>query len=224
MYRLLRIFAEAISRLTTRREYVGLENIPDEPPYILVTNHLSIFDLPVLLPICPHTIRAFAASKHKWNPVYAPILAMAGTIWVQRGEVDRRALREALAVLERGETLGLAPEGTRSRETNALQEGKAGAAYLAARANVPLVPMGISGTEMIKHNLPRLRRSQVRVVIGEPFRLPESGRVRGRKLHEYTDLIMYHIAELLPEKYRGMYVQLDFGQILHHLPESFQMR
>lgn len=204
-YRLLRVFAEFIARLTARREYIGLENIPDEPPYLLVTNHLSLFDLPVLLPICPHTVRAFAANKHRWNPIYAPILAMAGSIWVRRGEVDRQALREALAVLERGEVLGLAPEGTRSRRTYALQKGKAGAAYIATRADVPIVPIGISGTERIKHNLPRLRRTHVRIVIGEPFRLPEGGRVRSQKLHEYTDLIMRRIARLLPEEYRGVY-------------------
>lgn len=204
-YRLLRVFAEFIARLTARREYIGLENIPDELPYLLVTNHLSLFDLPMLLPICPHTVRAFAANKHRWNPIYAPILAMAGSIWVRRGEVDRQALREALAVLERGEVLGLAPEGTRSRRTYALQKGKAGAAYIATRADVPIVPIGISGTERIKHNLPRLRRTHVRIVIGEPFRLPEGGRVRSHKLHEYTDLIMRRIARLLPEEYRGVY-------------------
>lgn len=213
-YKFLRTLATVISKLTTRREYVGLDNIPDEPPYILVTNHLSVFDLPVLLLMCPHTIRAFAASKHKRNPIYAPILESAGTIWVQRGEVDRQALREALDVLGRGEVLGLAPEGTRSQETNALQEGKAGAAYLAARAKVPLVPVGITGTEEIKHTLWPLRRPRVRVVVGEPFRLPEHGRVRGQRLQEYTDLIMYRIAELLPEEYRGVYRKLPDEQVI----------
>lgn len=203
-YRLLRTIANAITKLTSRLEYTGIENLPDEPPYILVTNHLSIFDLPLLLYVCPHTVRAFAASKHRWNPVYASILGLGGTIWVRRGEVDRHALREALNVLDRGEVLGLAPEGTRARDTHALQEGKAGAAYLATRAGVPIVPFGIIGTEKVKHNLLRLRRSPVRIVIGEPFRLPNE-RVRGEKLRQYTDLIMSRIAELLPESYRGIY-------------------
>ncbi len=67
------------------------------------------------------------------------------------------------------------------------------------------MPVGLTGTEQIKHNLPRLRRTPLRVVVGEPFRLPESGRVRSQQLHEYTDLIMHRIAELLPEEYRGVY-------------------
>jgi len=205
VHRVLRVIINVLLSLFTRREYVGLENIPAEPPYILVTNHLSAFDSPLVLTVCPHTVRAFAAAKHKRNPIYAPLLVVMGSIWVRRGEVDRGALREALDVLKRGEVLGMAPEGTRARGTYALQKGKTGVAYLATRANVPIVPVGVTGTEQIKHNLPQLRRTHLRVVVGKPFYLPESGRVRGQKLHEYTDLIMYRIAELLPEEYRGVY-------------------
>ncbi|MBE9471484.1 MAG: 1-acyl-sn-glycerol-3-phosphate acyltransferase [Chloroflexi bacterium] len=203
--RILRSIVNVLLGLISHREYVGLENIPAEPPYIMVINHLAAFDAPLLLTVCPHTIRAFAAAKHKRNPLYASILMMAGPIWVRRGEVDRKALREALDVLKRGEALGMAPEGTRARGPYALQKGKTGPAYLATRADVPLVPVGLTGTEQIKSNLPRLRRTHIRVVVGKPFRLPESGRVRGQKLREYTDLIMHRIAELLPEEYRGVY-------------------
>jgi 1-acyl-sn-glycerol-3-phosphate acyltransferase len=204
LYHIIRAIIDVLVNLFIRREYVGLENFP-EPPYILATNHLSVFDTPVLLTICPHTIRALTAAKHKRNPIYAPLLVIMGSIWVRRGEVDRRALREALDVLKQGGVLGLAPEGTRARGTYALQEGKTGTAYLATRADVPIVPVGLAGTERIKDNLLRLRRTCVRAVVGEPFRLPENGRVQGQKLHEYTDLIMHRIAELLPEEYRGVY-------------------
>ena len=203
--RILRAIINVLLGLISHREYVGLKNIPAEPPYIMVINHLAVFDAPLLLTVCPHTIRAFAAAKHKRNPLYASILMMAGSIWVRRGEVDRKALREALDVLKHGEALGMAPEGTRARGPYALQKGKTGPAYLATRADVPLVPVGLTGTEQIKSNLPRLRRTHIRVVVGKPFRLPESGRVRGQKLREYTDLIMHRIAELLPEEYRGVY-------------------
>ncbi|HEY71653.1 MAG TPA: 1-acyl-sn-glycerol-3-phosphate acyltransferase [Thermoflexia bacterium] len=205
IHRIARAIVNVLLRLFAHVEYVGLENIPDEPPYIMVTNHISAFDSPVMLTVCPHTIRALAAAKHKRNPLYAPLLAMMGSVWVRRGEVDRRALDGALDVLKRGEALGMAPEGTRARGTYALQKGKTGPAYIATRANVQIVPVGTTGTEKIKHNLPRLRRTGVRVVVGKPFRLPESGRVERQKLREYTDLIMRNIAELLPEEYRGVY-------------------
>ncbi len=205
VYRTVRTIANFFLDLFTIREHIGLENIPEHPPYIMVTNHLSVFDTPVLLTVCPHTIRAMAASKHKRNPFYALLLTIMGSVWVRRGEVDRRALRGAMEVLGRGEVLGMAPEGTRARGRYALQPGKVGAAYLAARADVPIVPVGLVGTEQMKRNLPKLRRTRVRVVIGKPFRLPETGPVRGKKLHEYTDMIMRRIAALLPEEYRGVY-------------------
>lgn len=203
-YRILRVIAIIVAKLTTQTKLIGRENIPD-PPYLLATNHLSAFDIPLLSSIFPHPVRALAAIEHRSNPLYAPILTASGAIWVRRGEVDRRALREALAVLERGEVLGVAPEGTRADQSHALQEGKPGTAYVATRARVPIVPVGIAGTEKIKGSLLRLRRPQVRVAIGEPFHLPESGHVRSQKLYEYTDLIMRRIAELLPAKYRGVY-------------------
>jgi len=204
-YRTVRAIIRAILPLLVRLERRGEENFSLDPPYILATNHLSIFDSPVLLVTCPHTVRAFAAAKHRSNPIYAPLLAMMGSIWVRRGEVDRTALREALEVLDKGEVLGMAPEGTRARDEYALQEGKTGPAYLATRADVPIVPVGIAGTEKIKDNLPRLRRTDVRVTVGEPFRLPRSGRVRSQELREYTETIMRRIAALLPEEYRGVY-------------------
>ena len=204
-YGVLRFIARLIARLATRLEVAGLERLPDAPPYILVTNHLSAFDLPLLLFVLPHRIRAFAASEHRSNPLYGPILEIADTIWVRRGEIDRQALRKAMAVLERGEALGVAPEGTRSNETHALQKAKAGAAYIATRTNVPIVPTAITGTEKITRGLRRLRRSRVRILFGEPFQLPEAGHVRSQKLQEYTDVIMHRIAALLPEEYRGVY-------------------
>lgn len=205
IHRIVRIIVNIILNLITRREYIGLENIPDEPPYIIVANHMSVFDSAMVITACPHIIRAFAAAKHKRNPFYALILTIMGSIWVRRGEVDRKALREALDVLKRGEALGMAPEGTRSRGPYALQKGKTGPAYIATRTDALIVPVGLAGTEKIKLNLPHLRRTDVRIVVGQPFRLPESGRVRSKKLREYTDLIMRNIAELLPEEYRGVY-------------------
>jgi len=205
MQRILKPVVRALFPLLARLEVVGRENFPQEGPYLLVTNHLAVFDTPLLLIVCPHEIRALAAAKHRRNPVYASLLTMGGSIWVRRGEVDRQALQGAVALLQRGGVLGMAPEGTRARKVYALQRGKTGAAYLATRTGAPIVPVGLTGTEKIKRNFPRLKRTDVRVVVGKPFRLPEKGRVRGPRLVEYTDMIMRRIAALLPEEYRGVY-------------------
>jgi len=212
VYWTLHAFANFLMRLVSRCEIIGLENIPADPPYILVSNHLAFVDSPLVLSLCPHVSRAFAAAKHKRNPLFAVLLTAMGSVWVRRGQVDRQALQEALGVLQRGEVLGVAPEGTRSPD-HTLHKGKVGAAYLATRADVVLVPLAISGSENVVRDLFRLRRARVRVVIGEPFRLPENGRVRSKKLREYTDLIMYRIAELLPEEYRGVYASGDVPRV-----------
>ena len=200
----LRAVIKVLLWLVADLEVHGRENFPD-PPYIAAINHLSVYDSVVLLHVCPHNLYAFAAAKHKKNPLYGPLLRATKAIWVHRGEVDRKALQQGIAVLKNGGVLGVAPEGTRARGPYALQEGKPGVAYLAAHADVPIVPVGLSGTEQVKDNLPRLRRTHIRVNIGEPIYLPESGRLRGKKLREYTEEIMRRLAALLPEEYRGVY-------------------
>lgn len=204
-YRILKAIAVFIYPVLFRLQVVGAEHFPQQGPYLLATNHISAFDIPVLFIVCPHNIHAFAADKHKRNPFFAPILAVTRVVWVRRGEVDREALREAFEVLERGEVLGVAPEGTRARGPYALQAGKTGVTYLATRANVPIIPVGVTGTEKLKDNLRRLRRTTVRVVVGEPMRLPENARARGPLLEAYTDDLMRRIAALLPVEYRGVY-------------------
>ncbi|MBN1178263.1 MAG: 1-acyl-sn-glycerol-3-phosphate acyltransferase [Anaerolineae bacterium] len=205
MYQGFRALIRLLLHLVMRLEVVGAENFPESGPYILTTNHLSTFDTPLLFTVCPHRIRALAASKHRPHPFYGPLLSIMGSIWVRRGEIDREALRGAMAVLKEGQVLGMAPEGTRARGTYALQEGKDGPAYIATRTDSLIVPVAITGTEQVKECFPHLKRATVRVVVGKPFRLPESGRVRGPKLTEFTEIIMLHIAEMLPEAYRGVY-------------------
>jgi 1-acyl-sn-glycerol-3-phosphate acyltransferase len=204
-YRSVRTIIGVLFKVLTRRECAGLENLDLEPPYIVALNHISVFDTPAMLTLFRHRVVAFAAEKHRANPVYGPLLEAMGTIFVRRGEVDRQALRDALAWLAQGGVLGVAPEGTRARGTYALQEAKTGIAYLATRASVPILPVGIAGTERLKDNMLRLRRTDLRIAVGEPIRLPKAGRAGGEELRVYTDLVMARIAGLLPEEYRGVY-------------------
>jgi 1-acyl-sn-glycerol-3-phosphate acyltransferase len=97
------------------------------------------------------------------------------------------------------------PEGMRSR-TGGLRSAFLGAAQIAVRANVPILPVAISGIEALERPLGLLRRPEVKVNIGHPFYLPQvNGRVSRRELGEFTDMIMSGVAELLPLAYRGEY-------------------
>jgi 1-acyl-sn-glycerol-3-phosphate acyltransferase len=206
-YRFLRAIVRSVFKLLTDWEVVGLENVPHDGPFISVSNHTHWLDPPLVMASLPRRLRALVADKWRHRPVIGQLMASIGMIFIRRGEVDRQALRQAMETLKQGKVLGIAPEGTRSK-TGVMQEGRAGAAYIACLTRAPLVPVGIIGIEKALGELRRLRRPQVKVVIGQPFTLPPlPGKAGGRsqRLKEHTDQIMHRIAELLPEEYRGDY-------------------
>jgi 1-acyl-sn-glycerol-3-phosphate acyltransferase len=199
---LIRFAAFFVSRITV----TGRENIPAQGPYIIVTNHMSKADTPLLYVAFPFPkMRFFAGEKWESHFFFGPLMRAVGAVYIKRGEVDRRALKEAIDALNNGEIFGLAPEGTRSRVGQLIQ-GKDGAAYLASRANVQIVPVGVVDTDKFGANLKRLRRAPLAAHIGEPFQLPTSGRrVKGAELSALTHYIMVKIAALLPERHWGHY-------------------
>jgi 1-acyl-sn-glycerol-3-phosphate acyltransferase len=205
-YRLLQGAIRGILKLLCRFEVRGVEHVPGQGPFLLVCNHLHSLDIPVIGATFPHRSTVFAARKWERRPVAGWLLRILGdAIFVYRGEVDRRALRQALSVLQAGGILTVAPEGTRS-DTGALQKGKEGIAYLALRANVALVPMVAYGQEKVISSLRRGRRASVHVVYGPPFTLPvTSGRATRAHLKELTEHIMLRLAAMLPPDYRGVY-------------------
>ena len=204
--RIIKVVAWVIAAVVGPVRAHGRENLPGSGPYIIVTNHLSTIDVAIVLLAFPRQqMRVFAADKWRRNPVTALLLGLSGAIWVRRGEVDRKALRAANEALLNGEILGMAPEGTRSRD-GILHKARQGPAYIASRANVQLVPVGIVNSDQFSTNIRKLRRTDLQAHIGPTFRLPETAhRPNAKDLECYTELIMVHIARLLPERYHGYY-------------------
>jgi len=190
----------------TRIEVRGLENLPAAGGLIMCPNHLSRFDTPFVF-ICLPTrhFTGFAGHNYRHNWFFRWILTNVDMIWVRRGAITPSTIKAALEALQAGRWLGVAPEGTRS-PTGALQKGRTGAAFLAAESGAPILPIAISGTEKLGHNMLRLRRTRLTATFGGPFTLPplEKGK-REAQLAEYTADIMCRIALLLPEAYRGVY-------------------
>lgn len=184
--------------LTVLSDFKVVGHYP-EPPFIGTGNHLSYFDALAAAASTRHlTILPMAASKYRQSRM-AWMFNLFAPIWIDQDSPDRKALTNALKYLKMGYPVAIAPEGRRSKVGHLLP-GQEGAAFLVTRANLPIVPVAIYGTEKIlKHPRPK-----VRWVIGKPYRLPE-GRAKGDQLAEYTERIMCGIAALLPAEYHGHY-------------------
>lgn len=208
LFRASRWLLNTLFKLLTRRSIEGIENLPLRGPCIVVMNHLSYVDGPLIFALVPAPLMTgWAAEKYARHILVGPLIRLYGGIFIRRGEVDREALSLAVSNIRRGYVFGMSPEGTRSK-TGALSRGKTGAAYLAHLADAPIVPVGIAGTDRVVKTLLRLRRARISVRVGEPFHLPPVREEhRAADLRRNTDEIMCHIAALLPAEYRGVYAE-----------------
>lgn len=188
---------------------VGLENVPDEGPAILLINHIGFVDPIVVLQVLKRDIVPLAKIEVYELPFVGLFPKIWGVIPIRRDEVDRRAVQRSLAVLRAGEIILVAPEGTRNES---LQTGKEGVAYLASRSGAPVIPVALEGTEVFP-SFPTSKKwwhSGAHVRFGKPFRyLEDFKRARGDMLRKMTDEAMYVLAKMLPENRRGVYSQID---------------
>jgi 1-acyl-sn-glycerol-3-phosphate acyltransferase len=197
-------------RLLTKSTVEGLENFPRQGPALVVINHLGDTDTPLLLSALPASIDALGKVELYDFPVLGKLMEWYGTIWLHRGQPDRRAIKAALEGLAEGRFILIAPEGRMSL-VGGLEEGQYGAAYLATKADVPVVPVTLTGTENahVYGCLKRLQRAPITLKVGKPFRLSvQAG--RRETLREGTRQIMEALANLLPEDYRGSYRNVSF--------------
>jgi 1-acyl-sn-glycerol-3-phosphate acyltransferase len=187
----------------------GLENIPSEGPGILLINHIAFVDPIVVLHVMPRDITPMAKVEVYEYPVIGIFPRLWGVIPVRREEVDRRAIQMALEVLQAGEIILVAPEGTRGPE---LQRGKEGMAYLASRGDAPIIPVAIEGTPGFPalRFSSRWRQTGVQISFGRPFYYREDLKRAGREeLRQMADEAMYILAAMLPERRRGVYSDLS---------------
>jgi 1-acyl-sn-glycerol-3-phosphate acyltransferase len=187
----------------------GIEKVPASGPAILMINHISFIDPFAVMNVLPRNIVPMAKVEVYNYPVVGIFPRIYGVIPVQREELDRRAIQGALEVLRAGEIILVAPEAHRGPE---LRQGKEGVAYLATRADAPVVPVAIDGTIGFPtfRLAPRWRGPGAWIRFGEPFRFATQGQRAGREaLRQMTDEAMYILAGMLPENRRGFYSDLS---------------
>jgi len=200
-----RWLCKTVITICTKRTVEGLENFPQEGPTLVVINHLGDADTPLLISSLPVSLDALGKIELYDLRILGKLMDWYGVVWLHRGQADKRAIRAALDGLAEGRFFVIAPEGRYSL-TGGLEEGTQGAAFLAYKANVPIVPVVVIGTEneRVYGHLKRLRRAPVTFRVGKPFQLSHQAN-RRELMREGTHQIMESLANLLPECYRGAY-------------------
>jgi 1-acyl-sn-glycerol-3-phosphate acyltransferase len=210
--RIFRFFIKPAFRLLfyvlAKITITGRDNIPYGKPYMVAINHISLFDPPFVTSFWPEMLEGMGASDI-WKKKGQNILVdWYGGIKVHRGEYDRNVIDVVLNVFDSGYPLIIAPEGGRSH-TPGMRRAMPGIAFILERARVPVVPVGVVGTtDDFAKKAFRFKRPSLEMHIGKPFYLPPidgSGQQRREARQRNADLVMGHIAALLPEEYRGVY-------------------
>jgi 1-acyl-sn-glycerol-3-phosphate acyltransferase len=201
-----------VTRILCKVDDAQLINVPKQGPLILACNHINFIEVPLLFThLQPRSVTGFAKAETWDNPAMGFLFNLWGAIPLQRGEADTTAFRRALDALVAGKILAIAPEGTRSGHGR-LQSGNPGIVMLALRSNAPILPVVYFGGERIHNNINRLKRTDFHIRVGKLFRLhkPE-GQIDHEIRKKMVDEIMYQLASLLPEEYRGYYS--DFSKV-----------
>jgi 1-acyl-sn-glycerol-3-phosphate acyltransferase len=185
------------------RQVEGLENLPASGPVIVAANHVTTFDVFPMQLCLPRPIFFMAKAELFKFPPFGAALRNLGAFPVYRGGKDQWALRHAAKVLAHGQTLGMFPEGSRSKGRG-LTVAKTGAARLALDANCPIVPMAVIGSDKVFKSFPRRARVTIRLLPG----LHPSAEETPLSL---TERLMFSLAAALPEDMRGAYAQLPSG-------------
>jgi len=214
MYRVLHTLVPPLAKAVWRPTVHGLEHVPAGGGVILASNHLSFADSMVIPIVVPRRVAFLAKSDYFTGTGVRGALQRGWFQGLGMLPVDRDDSRAAIAsldtalqVLGRGEAFGIYPEGTRSRDGR-LYRGRTGVAHLALTAGVPVVPVGLVGTERLQPvgaRYPKLAR--ITVSFGPPIHVAGrfDGVPSGRARREVTDEIMAAIGELSGQQPAGVY-------------------
>lgn len=207
---ILKVIFRGIFRVLGKVSISGRENIPYGKPYVVAMNHVSIYDPPLAAAFWPEQLEIIGAIDVFDKPGQGQLLRAYGVIPVHRGDYDRTLLTRIIHILESGYPLLIAPEGGRSHVT-AMKRARPGVAYIIEKTHVPVVPLGLVGTTGdFWQRARRGERPPLEMRIGRPLLLPEissKGAEKHAARQHNADLVMRHIAGLLPVEYRGVYAE-----------------
>lgn len=205
-------------RLLFKANFKELKKVPQKGPFMIIANHTHTLDGPVMyLYLRPRETIAIA-KKELWNNRFTRfVMNLWRCIPIDRENMDRKTMESAFAVLDEGNILAIAPEGSRSKD-GSLTQGKAGVAFIAHKKGVPMVPISIVGFEKFRENFKRCRRTKLTIKVGHPFEIiQKGGRLDASAKEALIDEIMVRLSEIVPPQYRGYYKE---HPIEYHLTSS----
>ena len=207
---ILRVAFRGLFHILGHVKIIGRENVPFGKPYVAAINHVSIFDPPFAASFWPETLEIIGASDVFAKPGQGQLLKLYGVTPVHRGEYDRALLDWTVQVIRAGCPLMIAPEGGRSHVT-AMRRAMPGIGYIVDATRVPVMPVALVGTtDDFWQRARRGEKPNLEMRIGKPILLPpieEKGAARHDARQRNADLVMSHIAGLLPGEYRGVYAE-----------------
>lgn len=203
-------FIRAWSSILFRIEHKPLTNVPKHGPLILAINHIGSLEVPLFAALLQPRKTIALAKIETWNnKLMGWLFDLWEAIPIRRGEVDLEAIRRCLIVLKAGSMLVVAPEGTRSYNGR-LQRGQPGISFITLRSGSLILPIVHWGGENFGTNLRHIKRTDFHIRVGRPFTLDAKGQKVTREVRQVmADEIMYQLAVLMPEEYRGEYQTCD---------------
>jgi 1-acyl-sn-glycerol-3-phosphate acyltransferase len=202
LYRAVRLLILGVAKLFGRIEVIGRSNIPRDRPYILAPVHRSNIDFALVSLATTRRMRYMGKDSIFKFSFLNPFFHALGAFPVHRGAADREALRTSIAVIESGQPLVMFPEGTRQTGPT-VQALFDGTAYVAAKTGVPIVPVGIGGSEAAMPKGSKLiHPAKLVLIVGQPLDAPaprESGGTPRRAVKELTDQLHGELQKLFDE-------------------------
>jgi len=207
---LINFIIRVYTRITCRIDAPDLQTIPMKGPLIVISNHTGQIEVPLLFAhLQPRKMTGWAKIEAWDNKFLNWVFGVWGMIPVRRGEADMHALKAAIRAIEKGYIFGIAPEGTRNRN-GILIRAMPGTVTLALHTGAPVLPVAHWGGEKLMKNLKRFKRTDFYIRLGEPFKVDLQGvKVTSEIRQQIVDEMMYEIAKLMPEEYRGAYSNLS---------------
>lgn len=187
IYFLGKMLIKIYSRVILRTRIIGVENIPAEGPVVIMSNHISLLDPPLIGAAIPRKIHYMAKEELFKNPIAGWFLRRLGAFPVKRGSGDTRAFKQSLKILRSGGVLGVFPEGTRYPEGE-LGPPHGGSTAIAVRGGARVVPAAIKNIKT---------QGRPVVIFGEPLDISREGRLSREERSEIAEDIMAEIAKLL---------------------------